>query len=81
MKKNIALTFFFTIFSILAFSLTKNKDVKKSVSSPTLCQCLTAPGGNPSMDKPKGCKQVILKRYGTTKPSMAQMKKDYYNCQ
>jgi hypothetical protein len=51
-----------------------------SCSPPTLCECLTAPGGDPSNDKPSGCKDVIEERYGTTTPSTEQMESDYYEC-
>jgi hypothetical protein len=51
-----------------------------SCSPPTLCECLTAPGGDPSNDKPSGCKDVIEGRYGTTTPSTEQMESDYYEC-
>jgi hypothetical protein len=51
-----------------------------SCSPPTLCDCLTAPGGDPSKDKPSGCKKVFEDRYGTTDPHLSVMKDDYYKC-
>jgi len=51
-----------------------------SCSAPTLCDCLTAPGGDPSNDKPSGCKKVFEDRYGTSNPSTEAMESDYYNC-
>ena len=81
MKKVFLISFIFSSISIVSFAQTKKTGASKKTSLPTLCQCLTAKGGNPSMDKPKGCKEVILSRYGTTRPSMAQMRNDYYNCQ
>jgi hypothetical protein len=51
-----------------------------SCSSPTLCDCLTAPGGDPANDNPSGCKKVFEDRYGTASPSSEQMENDYYEC-
>lgn len=49
-------------------------------SAPTLCDCLTAPGGDPANDNPSGCKKVFEDRYGTSTPSTEQMESDYYDC-
>lgn len=43
--------------------------------SPSLCKCLTSPG-----DLPSGCSQVFKKQYGTSDPSIEQMRSDYYKC-
>jgi hypothetical protein len=51
-----------------------------SCGAPTLCDCLTAPGGDPANDNPSGCKKVFEDRYGTTSPSTEQMESDYYEC-
>ena len=68
MKKSIV------VFSAVILSLLA------SCSAPTLCECLTAPGGDPSNDKPSGCKKVFEDRYGTASPSSEQMENDYYEC-
>ena len=81
MIKNSILLLLFATVSIASFAQTSKKTGKKQGSLPSLCNCLTAKGGNPSMDIPKGCKQVIYNRYGTTRPSMEQMRSDYYGCQ
>ena len=44
-------------------------------SSPSLCDCLTTGG-----DLPSGCEQIFKDNYGTTDPSLNQMKNDYNNC-
>lgn len=44
-------------------------------SPPSLCNCLTTGG-----DLPSGCEQVFKDNYGTTDPSLNQMKNDYNNC-
>jgi hypothetical protein len=80
-----ALIISFLLISTGLFTQSKNllpakKPQTKITAAPTLCQCLTAPGGNPSQDKPKGCKEVIRKRYGTVKPTLNQMRADYYRC-
>ena len=62
---------------IVALSLVS---ILASCSAPTLCECLTAPGGDPTNDKPSGCKDVIEERYGTTTPSVEKMESDYYSC-
>jgi len=43
--------------------------------TPSLCDCLTTGG-----DLPSGCEQVFKDNYGTTDPSLIQMKNDYNNC-
>lgn len=43
--------------------------------TPSLCDCLTTGG-----DLPSGCEQVFKDNYGTTNPSLIQMKNDYNNC-
>ena len=43
--------------------------------SPTLCDCLTTGG-----DLPNGCEQVFKDNYGTTDPSLDQMRDDYNAC-
>lgn len=68
MKKSIVV-FATVILSLLA-----------SCSAPTLCECLTAPGGDPANDNPSGCKKVFEDRYGTASPSTEQMESDYYDC-
>ena len=55
-----------TIFSLCLFSC---------VSKPSLCECLTTGG-----DLPSGCEQVFKDKYGTTDPSISQMRNDYYKC-
>jgi len=42
--------------------------------------CLKAPGGNASKDIHRGCKNVIMNQYGSTKPTFNQMRADYNDC-
>lgn len=49
--------------------------LKRGVTTPTLCDCLTTGG-----DLPSGCREVFKDNYGTSYPSTDQMRNDYYNC-
>jgi hypothetical protein len=66
--KSIKLTYVFCLFLFIGL-------LTSCGSPPTLCDCLTTGG-----DLPSGCEQVFKDNYGTTDPSLKQMKNDYNNC-
>lgn len=49
-------------------------------SEPTLCECLTIPEYSNPGSKYEQCKDVFRDKYGTSDPSVDQMRSDYYNC-
>ena len=66
--KSIKLSYVFVLFFFIGL-------LNSCDGPPSLCDCLTTSG-----DLPSGCEQVFKDNYGTTDPSLNQMKNDYNNC-